>query len=58
MYFTVVFNGIHYGNEVELQVALDYIFYRAKLFEKAKEKWSACLVSAETGEIVYETESK
>ena len=55
MYFTVTFNGIHYQNEVELQIALDYIRYRAKREHKAGKTWYACLVSAETGEIVYET---
>ena len=55
MNFTVTFNGIHYQNEVELQVALDYIQYRAKREHKAGKKWTAALVSADTGEIVYQT---
>ena len=55
MYFTVTFNGIHYQNEVNLQVALDYIQFRAKRDHKAGKNWTAALISAETGEIVYET---
>ena len=55
MYFFVVFNGIHYPNEVNLQNALDYIQYRAKREHKAGKTWTAFLVSAENGEIVFET---
>ena len=57
MYFTVTFNGIHYQTEVELQIALDYLKFRAYREQAAGKKWTAALVSAETGEIVYETSS-
>ena len=55
MYYTVVFNSVHYGNEVELQIALDYIKYRAKRAEKDGLSWKAALVEANTGIVAYET---
>ena len=55
MHYTVVFNDVHYGNEVELQIALDYIKYRAKRAEKDRIPWKAALVEAETGIVAYET---
>lgn len=58
MYFTVIFNGVHYGSEVNLQIALDYIEFRKKQSEKANLSWYAALVSAETGELVYEKHSE
>ena len=58
MNFTVVFNGIHYGNEVELQIALDYLKFRAYREQAAGKKWTAALISSETGELVYETSSE
>lgn len=58
MIVTVNFNGIHYQNEVELQIALDFIRYRANRAKNAGQAWTAELVSAETGEIVYHTDSE
>ena len=55
MRFTVIFNSIHYESEVELQVAMDYIKYRARREIKTGHPWNAAIVSAETGEIVFET---
>lgn len=55
--YLVQINSRQYENEVELQIAFDFVVYKAKQYKKAKKDFFASIMDNTTGEIVYMTTS-
>ena len=51
--YLVQINSRQYENEVDLQIAFDFIVYKSKQYKKAKKDFFASIMDNETGEIVY-----